>query len=141
MKSWVASLVVVTHLVLVFYSLAATPPLTPDFGSDFNRHAHAFPIAGHVVRIPEEGRLIKTIFWLDFPSLCVFYLFSVIPMVLFPRMNIQTLSWLNATFLFAITFVQWWLVGLSLEEVIRFLRKGRGNAGSPPNKRLQPTPR
>jgi len=54
-RSWVASVLVVTHLALVVYSLAATPPLTPDFGSDFNRDAHAIPIAGHVVRIPEEG--------------------------------------------------------------------------------------
>jgi hypothetical protein len=131
---------VVTHLALVVYSLAGTPPLTPDFGSDFSRDAHALTISGHVVRIPEEGQLIKIIFWLDFPSLCVFYLFSAIPIVLFPRMNIQTLSWLNGTFLFGVTFVQWWLVGLSLDEVIRFLRKARGNAGSPPNKRLQPTP-
>jgi hypothetical protein len=129
------------HLVLVIYSLAETPPVTPDFGQDFNRDAHAIPIAGHVVRIPEEGPLLKAIFWLDFPSLCVFYIFSVFLSILFPLMNIQRLSWLNAAFLFAIAFVQWWLVGLSLEEVIRFLRKGRGNSGTPPNKRLQPTPR
>ena len=119
-RSRLAPVLVAVHLTLAIYSLAGKPANVEAFWQDFNASAHAIPIAGRAVAIPNEAPLLKTICWLDLPSL--FFLYIVYLFVLFlPSMTITTLSWVTAALLFVFTFVQWWLIGLVIERIFHFI--------------------
>lgn len=100
---------VAVHFALVVYSLAAKPA---DLDTD--TRAHPIPIAGRAVVIPDEGPLLKTIIWLDLPSLIGLY---VLTFFYLPSMSNTTLSWIVAAVLFVFTFIQWWLIGSFLERI------------------------
>lgn len=119
-SSWFGQVLVVLHLILVVYAFAPKPLLSPDFREGFG-NCYTLPVAGRALQIPLEAPLLKTISWLDIPSLSVFYIINLFLSLIFTNVGIYTLSWVTAAFLLALTSAQWWLVGFSLENVIRFI--------------------
>lgn len=124
---WLGQVLVAVHLILVVYTFAPKPPLTPDFREGFN-NCYTIPVAGRALQIPYETPLLQTIGKLDIPSLMVFWVINIFLGLIFADVSVYTASWITAVCLLAITSAQWWIVGFILEHVIRFIRRGLGKS-------------
>jgi hypothetical protein len=133
LRSRLAQLLFLIHLVLALYAISMTPHAPADF-SDLGGGCHGLPLAGRWIHLCDATGLMKFLGTVDIVALFLYVtitmLYTLLALLVLqitgwdaPQINLFVFSWLVAVGFLIYTSFQWMLVGACIESVARFFAK------------------